>query len=140
MELALSGNRMFGTKDPNQPYRVGWTGTGQYMGTFNPYYGGGYVDLNKGGDERPEKVVHFRDGRGNSVATVLTSNPNGAGSTWHISLTTLTVDTLVIVVPQAYQQQGSVGTKSPRGVVEYRDSVYYFSPKVYKHLALNSLS
>lgn len=129
MELALSGNRMFGTKDPNQPYRVGWTGTGQYMGAFNPYYGGGYVDLNKGGDERPEKVVHFRDGRGNSVATVLTSNPNGAGSTWHISLTTLTVDTLVIVVPQAYQQQGSVGTKSPRAVVEYRDSVYYFSPK-----------
>lgn len=129
MELALSGNRMWGTKDPNQPYRVGWTGTGQYMGAFNPYYGGGYIDLNKGGDERPEKVVHFRDGRGNAVATVLTSNPNGAGSTWHIALTTLTVDTLVIVVPQAYQQQGSVGTKSPRGVVEYRDTVYYMSPK-----------
>ena len=129
MELALSGNRMWGTKDPNQPYRVGWTGTGQYMGAFNPYYGGGYIDLNKGGDERPEKVVHFRDGRGNAVATVFTSNPNGAGSTWHISLTTLTVDTLVIVVPQAYQQQGSVGTRSPRGVIEYKDSVYYMSPK-----------
>lgn len=127
--LALSGNRLWATRDPNNPYRVGWTGTGQYLGAFNPFYGGGYIDLNKGGDERPEAIVHFRDGRGNSVATVLTSNPNGSGSTWHVSLTTLTVDTLVIVIPQAYQQQGSVGTRSPRGVVEYDDSVYYPSPK-----------
>lgn len=130
--LALSGNRLWGTRDPNLPYRVGWTGTGQYMGAFNPFYGGGYIDLNKGSDERPEVVSHFRDGRGNAVATVLTSNPNGAGSTWHIALSTLTVDTLVIVIPQAYQQQGSVGTRSPRGVVEYNDSIYSPSPKGFR--------
>lgn len=134
MYLQLSGNRLWATKDPVNPYRVAWTGTGQYLGAFNPFYGGGYIDLNKGGDERPESVVHFRDGRGNSVATVLTSNPNGTGSTWHISLTTLTVDTLTIVVPQAYQQQGSVGTRSPRGVVEYNDSVYYASPKGFQSI------
>lgn len=130
--LALSGNRLWGTRDPNNPYRVGWTGTGQYMGAFNPFYGGGYIDLNKGSDERPEVVAHFRDGRGNAVATVLTSNPNGAGSTWHVALSTLTVDTLVIVIPQAYQQQGSVGTRSPRGVVEYNDSIYSPSPKGFR--------
>lgn len=130
--LALSGNRLWGTRDPNQPYRVGWTGTGQYMGAFNPFYGGGYIDLNLGSDERPEVVSHFRDGRGNAVATVLTSNPNGAGSTWHIATTELTVDTLTIVVPQAYQQQGSVGTRSPRGVVEYNDSIYSPSPKGFR--------
>lgn len=134
MFLNLSGNRLWGTKDPNSPYRVAWTGTGQYLGAFNPFYGGGYIDLNKGGDERPEAIVHFRDGRGNAVATVLTSNPNGSGSTWHISLTTLTVDTLIIVVPQAYQQQGSVGTRSPLGVVEYNDSVYFPSPKGFQGL------
>jgi hypothetical protein len=130
--LALSGNRLWGTRDPNQPYRVGWTGTGQYLGAFNPFYGGGYIDLNKGGNERPEVVAHFRDGRGNAVATVFTSDPNGAGSTWHIALTTLTVDTLVIVIPQAYQQQGSVGTRSPRGVVETNDSIYSPSPKGFR--------
>lgn len=130
--LALSGNRLWGTRDPNLPYRVGWTGTGQYLGAFNPFYGGGYIDLNKGGDERPEVVSHFRDGRGNAVATVLTSNPNGAGSTWHIALSTLTVDTINIVIPQAYQQQGSVGTRSPRGVVEYNDSIYSPSPKGFR--------
>ncbi len=133
-QLSLSGNRLWGTKDYSSPYRVAWTGTGQYIGAFNPFYGGGYIDLNKGGAERPEKVVHFRDGKGTSVATVLTSNPSGGGSTWHISLTTLTVDTLTIVVPQAYQQQGSVGTKSPFGVVEYNDSVYFPSPKGFQSL------
>jgi hypothetical protein len=130
--LSLSGNRLWGTRDDSMPYRVGWTGVGQYLGAFNPFYGGGYVDLNKGGMERPEAVVHFRDGRGNAVATVLTSSPSGAGSTWHISLSTVQVDTLQVVVPQAYQQQGSVGTRSPRGVVEYNDSVYYPSPKGYQ--------
>lgn len=132
--LSLSGNRLWGTRDYTNPYRVGWTGTGQYLGAFNPFYGGGYVDLNIGGDERPESVVHFRDGKGNAVATVLTSNPNGSGSTWHIALTTLTVDVLTIVVPQAYQQQGSVGTKSPRGVIEYDNSVYFPSPKGFQNL------
>lgn len=129
MDLALSGNRIWGTKDPNLPYRVGWTGTGQYMGAFNPFYGGGYIDLEKGGAERPEKVVHFRTGKGDSVATVLTSDPNGVGSSWAISLSTLTVDTLVIVIPVASKQQGSVGTRSPRGVVEYNDAIYFPSPK-----------
>jgi hypothetical protein len=127
--LALSDNRLWAGKDPAQPYRVSWAGTGQYKGYFNPYYGGGYIDLNKGGDERPESIVHFRDGKGNDVTTVLTSNPNGAGSTWHITLTTLTVDTLTVVIPQATQQQGSVGTKSPRGVVEYNNSIYFPSPR-----------
>lgn len=133
-DIALSGNRMFMTKDPTKPYRVAWTGTGQYHGSFNPFYGGGYIDLELGGNERPEKVTHFRDGRGNAVATVLTSDPNGTGSTWHVSLTTLTVDTLSIVIPQAYKQQGSVGTKSPRGVIEYNNSIYFPSPKGFQSL------
>lgn len=130
--LALSGNRLWGTRDDSMPYRVGWSGTGQYMGGFNPFYGGGYIDLNKGGSERPEAIVHFRDGRGNAVATVLSSSPDGSGSTWHISTTTIQVDTIQIVVPQAYQQQGSVGTRSPRGVVEYDNSVFFPSPKGYQ--------
>lgn len=128
-DLALSGNRIWGTKDPTLPYRVGWTGTGQYMGAFNPFYGGGYVDLEKGGPERPEKIVHFRTGKGDAVATALTSDPNGGGSSWAIQLNTLTVDTLVIVIPVVSKQQGSVGTRSPRGVIEYNDSVYFPSPK-----------
>lgn len=128
-DIALSGNRIWGTKDPSQPYRVGWSGTSQYLGAWNPFMGGGYVDLERGGSERPEKVVHFRTGKGDAVATVLTSDPNGAGSTWAISLTSLTVGTVTATIPVAQKQQGSVGTRSPRGVIEYNDAVFFPSPK-----------
>jgi hypothetical protein len=125
----LSGNRIWGTKDPTQPYRVAWTGTGQYMGAFNPFYGGGYIDLEKGGPERPEKGFHFRTGKGDAASTILSASPTGAGASTAVTLTTLTVDTLVIVIPVAVKQQGSVGTRSPLGVVQTSDSVYFPSPK-----------
>jgi hypothetical protein len=125
----LSGNRIWGTKDPSQPYRVAWTGTGQYMGAFNPFYGGGYIDLERGGPERPEKGFHFRTGKGDAASTVLSAAPTGAGASTAITLTTLTVDTLVIVIPVAVKQQGSVGTRSPLGVVITADSAYFPSPK-----------
>jgi len=125
----MSGNRVWATKDPTQPYRVAWTGTGQYMGAFNPFYGGGYIDLEKGGPERPEKGFHFRTGKGDAASTVLSSSPTGAGSSTAVTLTTLTVDTLVIVIPVAVKQQGSVGTRSPLGVVLTNDSAYFPSPK-----------
>lgn len=132
--LALSGNRLWGTKNPDFPYRVVWGGTGQYLASFNPFDGGGYIDLNLGSDEKPESVVHFRNGKGDAVATVLTSNPNGVGSTWHIELSTLSTDTLQIVIPQAYSEEGAVGTRSPRGVVEYMNAIHYPSPKGFQAL------
>lgn len=133
-QFALSSNQLWATGDPNNVYRVGWTGTGQFLGAFNPFSGGGYLDLESGGNEKPVSVKAFRDGRGNSVATVLTSDPNGTGSTWAITLTTVTIDVLSITIPSYSKQQGSVGTKSPFGAVEYNNSVYFPSPKGFQSL------
>ena len=132
-QTELSGNRIWGTGDSANPYRIVWTGTGQYLGSFNPYFGGGYIDLEKGGAEHPVSVKHFRDGKGNAVAVVLTSNPSGGGSRWFITLTTLTVDSLSIVVPQA-TKEGNIGTASPRGVVVANNNVYYPSVKGFQSL------
>ena len=129
----LSGNRIWGTGDATNPYRVVWTGTGQYLGSFNPYFGGGYIDIEKGGAERPVSVKHFRDGKGNPIAVVLTSNPSGGGSRWFITLTSLTVDSLSIVIPQA-TKEGNIGTASPRGVVVANNNVYYPSVKGFQSL------
>jgi len=127
--MIMSGNRIWGTGNPNYPYRVYWSGTGQYLGSFNPFYGGGYIDLNLGGDEKPVAVQHYRDGKGNQEAIVLTSSPTGGGSVWFVPLTTLTVDTLTIVIPTAVSQ-GTIGTSSgPRGVVQANNNVYYPSIK-----------
>lgn len=131
--LCLSGNRIWGLGDPNNISRVSWTGVGQYLGSFNPYYGGGYIDLNLGSDEKPVDIQHYRDGKGNQMAVVLTSSPNGGGSTWFISLTTLNVDVISIVVPQAVSQ-GSIGTNSPFGVVQATNNIFYPSVKGFQSL------
>lgn len=126
--MVLSGNRMWGTGNPAYPYRIYWSGTGQYLGSFNPFYGGGYIDLNLGGDEKPVALQHYRDGKGNQEVVALTSSPTGGGSVWFIPLTTLTVDTLTIVIPSALSQ-GTIGTSSPRGVVQANNNVFYPSIK-----------
>lgn len=127
-DMKLSGNRIWGTGNPAAPYRIYWSGTGQYLGSFNPFYGGGYIDLNLGGDEKPVSIQHYRDGKGSQEAIALTSSPNGGGSVWFLPLTTLTVDTLTIVIPSALSQ-GTIGTTSSRGVVQANNNVYYPSIK-----------
>jgi len=131
--LIESGNRIWGTGNPAVPYRIYWTGTGQYLGSFNPFYGGGYIDLNLGGDEKPVALQHFRDGKGNQEVIALTSSPTGGGSVWFIPLTTLTVDTLTIVIPSALSQ-GTIGTTSPRGVVQANNNVFYPSIKGFQSI------
>lgn len=126
--MVESGNRIWMTGNPAFPYRIYWSGTGQYLGSFNPFYGGGYIDLNLGGDEKPTALQHYRDGKGNQTLIALTSSPVGGGSVWFIPLTTLTVDTLTIVIPSAVSQ-GTIGTTSTRGVIQAVNNVYYPSIK-----------
>jgi hypothetical protein len=133
-QFALAQNQLWATGDPTNPYRVAWTGTGLYLGSFNPFSGGGYVDLDSGGNEKPISVKSFRDGKGNAVATVLTSDPNGAGAVWAVTLTTVVIDTIQISVPSYQKQHGTIGTRSPRGVVEYSNSIWYPSPKGFQSL------
>ncbi len=124
-DITLSGNRIWATNDPNNPHRVHFSGTGQYMGYFSPFYGGGYIDLEKGGRERPTKVVHYRTGRGNSIATVLTSSPEGIGSIWQISLESVTIDDTTFVIPVPTKIVGSIGSDAIRATVMARDNVFF---------------
>lgn len=124
-QMAVSSNRMFATYDPNNKYRVYFSGTGQYMGFFSDFYGGGYIDLEKGGRETPRAVVHYTDGQGNGRATVLCSTPEGRGSVWQITLSSVTVESDTFTVPSASKIVGSVGTDSPLGVVLAENDVWF---------------
>lgn len=132
-QYALASNQLWATDDPTTRYRVGWTGTGQFLGAFDPFSGGGYLDLEAGGNEVPTAIAAFRSGKGDSVATVLTSDPNGDGSIWAVTLATLTVDTLQITVPSYAKQQG-IGTRSPRGIAHYNNTLFFPSPKGFQSL------
>ena len=128
-EMELSGNRIWATGDPNNPWRVYWGGTGSYQGAFSEFFGGGYVDLEKGGRERPKQVVHYRDGKGGAFATVLTSDPEGQGSIWQISLDTVTIGNTSFTVPTALKIVGSVGTNAPLSVAKVRNDIMFFNTR-----------
>jgi hypothetical protein len=120
-QMSLSGNRIWATKDPNNPYRVYWSGVGQYIGYFSAYYGGGWVDLEKGGRETPQYVGHYRTGKGDSAATVLCSTPEGIGAIWQITLESMSVGELTFIVPAPVKIVGTIGADAPYAVVKSGD-------------------
>lgn len=127
-QMELSSNRIWGLDGANKQ-RVIWSGVGQYTGTFSPYYGGGYVDLELGGREKPAQIVHYRDGKGTAMATVLTRDPQGNGSTWQITLDTVTVGTTTFLIPNPVKIVGSIGCTSPRGAAKVGDDIVFANNK-----------
>lgn len=124
-QMELSGNRIWATGDPDNPWRVYWSGVGQSLGYFSPFYGGGSVDIELGGRDRPISVVHYRTGKGDSIATVLTQTPEGRGSIWQVSLESLTVGSETFLVPTPIKIVGSVGACSAYGAVKAVDNVLF---------------
>jgi hypothetical protein len=127
--METSGNRIWATKDPDNKFRVYGSGVGQYLGYFSPFYGGFWVDLEKGGRDTPIKVVHYRTGKGDPIATVLCSSPDGLGSIWQIEVTSQTVSDITFSVPVTYKIVGSIGADSPLGVVKARDNIGFGNKK-----------
>ena len=127
--LGLSGNRLWGTGDPDNPYRVYWSGVAQYLGYFSAYYGGGWIDLEEGGREMPQWVGHYRTGKGDSSATILCSTPEGTGSVWQIGLYAQTVGDTTFMSAVANKIVGAIGTDSPHSVVQAMDSVIFINKR-----------
>jgi len=127
--MELSGNRLWGTKDPDNKYRVYGTGTGPNMGVFSDFYGGFWIDLEKGGRTEPQVVVDYRNGQGESRATVLCTTPEGTGCVWQVQLTSATVGDVTFVIPSASKVVGSFGTSSPASAVIAANDVYFLNKK-----------
>lgn len=125
-QLRVVGNRLFGVRDPNNPYRI-WFSSGSYpLGSFSDAYDGGYLDWQPGGKFRPVQVEDYRDGKGQSMATVWMNSADEQGCIVQMSLGTLTVGNLSVTVPTAYKLPGSRGTPSPYSVVSVlNDYVFY---------------
>lgn len=124
-QMELSDNRIWGTGSTADPFRVYFSGVGVDVTNFSAWYGGGWVDLEKGGRQTPIAVVHYRNGNGNSAATVLCSSPDGIGTIWQITMDTVTVGTTQIVVPTPVKVVGSIGTTSPQGVIAVGNDIYF---------------
>lgn len=134
ISMCTSGNRIWATNDVNSRYTVYFSGTGQFMGTFSDFYGGGWINLEKGGRENPVKVVHYQSGTGSGIATVLCKTPDGKGAVWQISIDTLTVGSTSFSVPSAQKVVGSFGTESVSGVVATNNDIAFPNRKGWFYL------
>jgi len=99
------------------------------MGTFSAFYGGGYIDLEKGGRTRPQIVMDFRDGQGTPKATVLCSTPEGTGNVWQIALVSATVGDVTFTIPSAEKVTGSTGTNAPLSSVVAKNDIYFLNKR-----------
>lgn len=133
-ELSNVGSRMYGVRDPANRYRIWFTGSGAYAGSFSSAYDGGYLDWQLGGKYIPQKVEDYRDGKGTPLATIWCSSADGQGSVLQMSLDTLTVGDISITVPSAYQLPGSRGTPSPGSVCNVLNDYFFYNSQAFYNL------
>lgn len=117
ISMCVSNNRIWATNESSDMYKVYFSGTGAFIGNFSDFYGGGWINLEKGGRETPVAVKHYQSGTGTGIATVLCKTPDGRGAVWQISITSATVGDTSFSVPSASKVVGSFGTESLLGVV-----------------------
>lgn len=123
--MIVSGNRIWATNNVNDMYCVYFSGTGQFLGNFSDFYGGGWINLEKGGREIPVSVVHYQTGAGQGMATILCRTPEGRGAVWQIELSTATVGDTSFTIPSATKVIGSFGTESILGVVATENDIMF---------------
>lgn len=133
-ELVNVGSRQMGVRDPNNRYRIWFTGSGTYSGSFSSAYDGGYLDWQKGGKLIPQKVADYRDGKGTPLATIWCSSADGQGGILQMSLDTLTVGDVSITVPSAYLLPGSRGTPAPGSVVNVLNDYMFYNSQAFYNL------
>ena len=134
ISMCVSGNRIWATNDSNSRYTVYFSGTGQSIGVFSDFYGGGWINLEKGGRETPVAVKHYQSGTGAGIPTVLCKTPDGKGAVWQIDISTITVGETTFSVPSAQKVVGSFGTESVLGVVSTNNDIAFPNRKGWFYL------
>lgn len=133
-EFANVGSRTWGVRDPNNPYRIGFSSGTNPKGAFSNAYDGGYLDWQEGGKLRPVKVVDYRDGKNTPIATVFMNSSDGEGAIIQMSLSVFTVDTISITVPEAYKLPGSRGTPAPGSVINVLNDYMFYNSQAFYNL------
>lgn len=122
--ITLSGNRIWGTKDPDQPWRAYWSGTGVNIGDFTSNGGGGWVDLEKGGRSTNTRVLEFQ-----GKTHVICKTDDGRGSVWQLTFDTIVIGETTITVPVPLKIVSSIGSSSPRSAAYVENDVFFFNKK-----------
>lgn len=117
--IAVIGNRIWGTGDPNNLQRVYWSGTGANLGNFAAGFDGGWVDLETGSRTQCVKVIDF-----NKEVHVVCKTDDGRGSVWEIDLGSLTIGDTDVIIPVPTKINAQMGSPASRAVVQAENDVY----------------
>lgn len=120
--ITISNNRLWGTNDPSHPQRVYFSGTGVYLGNFSPSYGGGWLELERGGKEQCVAVEDYQN-----IAQVFNKTDNGRGSITKVVLTSITIAGESVIVPVPDKIIAKKGTPAPRGVALVENDLYFLN-------------
>lgn len=132
--LEQIGSRLWGVEDSVEQWRVWYSGSGAYAGYFSAAYDGGYIDLMKGSQYRPVRVVDYRDGKGTPYATVWCKSADGRGCIWQITLDTITVGDVSVTAPSAFRLPGSRGTDAAESVVNVLNDYMFYNSQAFYNL------
>ena len=132
--LEQIGSRLWGVEDLDNQWRVWFSGAGNYSGYFSSAYEGGYIDLMKGSQFRPVRVVDYRDGKGTPYATVWMKSQDGRGCIWQITLESITVGSNTVTTPSAYKLPGSRGTDAPESVVNVLNDYIFYNTQAFYNI------
>lgn len=123
LDLWVSVNRLWGIAAGADRQRVYFTGTGVNRGNFSPAYGGGWIELEKGGRLR---VVTGQDYQGKSHVFAMT--PEGGGSIWEIQLQSVDISGSTFTVPIPVKIVANVGTSAQRSLIYVENDIFLYSP------------
>ena len=121
------GVRQYGVGDPDNRYRIWFTGAGNSSGSFSSAYDGGYIDWQPGGKYFPIDVEDYRSGKGDPIATVWCDSADGQGCILQMSLESLTIGDVTITLPSIYQLPGSRGTPAPNSVINVLNDYFFYN-------------
>lgn len=132
--LEQIGSRLWGVEDSVDLWRLWYSGSGAYAGYFSAAYDGGYIDLMKGSQYRPIRVVDYRDGKGTPYATVWCRSADGRGCIWQVTLDVITVGEVSITAPTAFRLPGSRGTDAAESVVNVLNDYMFYNTQAFYNL------
>lgn len=117
--------QLYGVAADNKLYYSASFSSVDRAADFSPLNGGGFVEIDGGGDTVLNFVDGFRTGKGDPVITCSSRGSAGKGKLTHVTFETATYGDQTFTFPNLMEASGQSGTYSPRATVKVKDSLIY---------------
>lgn len=121
-QIDLCNNRIVGTKDPNNPWRTYYSGTGVNLGLFSSGYGGGWIDIEYGGKAICQAPLEFQ-----ATIHIFCKTDEGRGTIWQLPFNGVVVGSELIQVPQPTKIISAIGCGDPRTICYVENDVMFWN-------------